>query len=83
MDGPLASTGGSSSGAATAVGHGSCLPSIGTDTVGCLRLPAAWTGTVGFKPSYGSWSRYEVVSYTSSFDTVGFVVGTAECAEIA
>lgn len=80
---PLLSPGGSSSGAAVAIAHGSSLLSIGTDTGGSLRLPAAWTSTVGFKPTYGSISRYGVVSYASSLDTVGFVAGTADCADIA
>ncbi|KAL3780814.1 hypothetical protein ACHAWO_004460 [Cyclotella atomus] len=80
---PLYSPGGSSSGAAVATAHGSSLLSIGTDTGGSLRLPAAWTSTVGFKPTYGSISRYGVVSYASSLDTVGFVTGSSECAEIA
>ena len=80
---PLISPGGSSSGAASATAHGSSLLSIGTDTGGSLRLPSAWTSTVGFKPSYGSISRYGVVSYASSLDTVGYITSTAECAEIA
>ncbi|KAL7481136.1 hypothetical protein ACHAW6_006816, partial [Cyclotella cf. meneghiniana] len=80
---PLLSPGGSSSGAAAATAHGSSLLSIGTDTGGSLRLPAAWTRTIGFKPSYGTWSRYGVVSYASSLDTVGFIAGTLECAKIA
>ena len=80
---PLISPGGSSSGAAVAASHGSCLLSIGTDTGGSLRLPAAWTSTVGFKPTYGTWSRYGVINYASSLDTVGFVARTTECAAIA
>mmetsp|Transcript_52795 Transcript_52795/g.112163 ORF Transcript_52795/g.112163 Transcript_52795/m.112163 type:complete len:675 (-) Transcript_52795:84-2108(-) len=80
---PILSSGGSSSGAAVAAAHGSSLLSIGTDTGGSLRLPSAWTSTVGFKPSYGTWSRYGVVSYASSLDTVGFIARTAECAQIA
>ena len=80
---PLLSPGGSSSGAAAATAHGSSLLSIGTDTGGSLRLPAAWTSTVGFKPTYGSISRYGVVSYASSLDTVGFVTCSSECAKIA
>ena len=79
----LLSSGGSSSGAAACTAHGSSLLSVGTDTGGSLRLPAAWTSTVGFKPSYGTWSRYGVVSYASSLDTVGFIAGTADCAELA
>lgn len=80
---PFLSPGGSSSGAAVATAHGSSLLSIGTDTGGSLRLPSAWTNTVGFKPSYGTWSRYGVVSYASSLDTVGFIAGSMECAKIA
>ena len=80
---PLISPGGSSSGAAVTVSHGSSLLSIGTDTGGSLRLPSAWTSTVGFKPTYGSISRYGVVSYASSLDTVGYITPTAECARIA
>jgi len=79
---PLLSSGGSSSGAAVTIAHGSSLLSIGTDTGGSLRLPAAWTSTVGFKPTYGTFSRYGVVSYASSLDTVGFVTGSVECARI-
>lgn len=79
---PLLASGGSSSGAATTIAHGSSLLSIGTDTGGSLRLPSAWTSTVGFKPTYGTFSRYGVVSYASSLDTVGFVAGSVECARI-
>ena len=80
---PLLSPGGSSSGAAVTTAHGSSLLSLGTDTGGSLRLPSAWTSTVGFKPTYGTWSRYGVVSYASSLDTVGYVAASVECAEIA
>ena len=79
---PLLSPGGSSSGAAATIAHGSSLLSIGTDTGGSLRLPSAWTSTVGFKPTYGTFSRYGVVSYASSLDTVGFITGSVECAKI-
>ncbi|KAL7446728.1 hypothetical protein ACHAXM_011586 [Skeletonema potamos] len=79
---PLLSPGGSSSGAAVTIAHGSSLLSIGTDTGGSLRLPSAWTTTVGFKPTYGTFSRYGVVSYASSLDTVGFVTGSVDCARI-
>lgn len=44
---------------------------LGTDTGGSIRLPAAYTGIVGFKPSYGLISRWGVVAYSNSLDTVG------------
>ena len=77
------SPGGSSSGAAASISLGSSLLAIGTDTGGLVRLPAAWTGVVGYKPTYGAVSRYGVVSYASSLDTVGWLARTADCADIA
>lgn len=77
------SAGGSSCGSAASVCHGSALLSLGTDTGGSVRLPAAWCGLVGLKPSYGILSRHGVVSYASSFDTVGVLARSVDCASIA
>ncbi|KAL8729567.1 MAG: hypothetical protein Q9166_004647 [cf. Caloplaca sp. 2 TL-2023] len=73
--------GGSSGGSAAAVGTGQCFAALGTDTGGSVRLPAAWTGTVGFKPSYGMVSRWGVVAYANSLDTVGMIARSAEAAK--
>jgi aspartyl-tRNA(Asn)/glutamyl-tRNA(Gln) amidotransferase subunit A len=77
--GDFFSAGGSSCGSAASVSHGSALLSLGTDTGGSVRLPSAWCGVVGLKPSYGLLSRHGIVSYASSFDTVGVIANSVEC----
>lgn len=67
------SAGGSSGGSAVAVATQQCWAALGTDTGGSVRLPAAYTGTVGFKPSYGLISRWGVIAYANSLDTVGII----------
>ncbi|GAV48903.1 hypothetical protein ZYGR_0N03080 [Zygosaccharomyces rouxii] len=65
--------GGSSSGSAAAVAAGATDFALGTDTGGSVRLPAAYTSTLGFKPSYGRISRFGVIAYAQSLDTVGIL----------
>lgn len=50
---------------------------LGTDTGGSVRLPAAYNGIVGFKPSYGLVSRHGVVAYANSLDTVGIMASSS------
>jgi aspartyl-tRNA(Asn)/glutamyl-tRNA(Gln) amidotransferase subunit A len=74
--------GGSSGGSAAAVAAQLCLGATGTDTGGSIRQPAAFTGIVGIKPTYGRCSRWGIVAFASSFDQAGPLARTVRDAAI-
>ena len=74
--------GGSSGGSAAAVAARMCLAATGSDTGGSVRIPAAFCGCVGFKPTFGRISTQGLIAASPSFDHVGFLTRTVEDAQI-